>query len=167
VRSRLWFVAVLRLASESTPVILLIDGVDHLLEGGQSLTWLPPALPPNVSLLLSCSSGSDAHQAAARFGWLDEPPKSLKFGDDDEGVGGALNVPRLQAEEVQAVARQVLCSTRRNRIAARRATFPSHRTTAWQVLTTHHKTLEAHHGVMLANATQASNAPFPRPNPQL
>ena len=52
------------------PVVIVIDGLDQLTDpAAASLKWLPATLPPNCSLIVSTSSGTEAHKSLARRGW--------------------------------------------------------------------------------------------------
>ena len=114
------------------PVTILIDGVDALTEpSAANLTWLPATLPSNCSLLLSCSTGSDAYEAAQRLEWVDADGHAAV----DVTGGGLVKMPKLSSDDVQTVASAVL----RERA---------------------HKTLEAHHAIWLSKSAQASNPLF-------
>ena len=61
-------------ACQNAPVVILIDGVDQLIDadgnGAQRLNWLPTSVPRNCTLVLSVTSGSAAHKACERReGW--------------------------------------------------------------------------------------------------
>ena len=58
------------LACASTPVVVILDGIDQLAETeARSLAWLPNALPRNFSLLLSTSNDPLVLKSCASRGW--------------------------------------------------------------------------------------------------
>jgi tetratricopeptide (TPR) repeat protein len=48
----------LLLASLKSPIVLVLDGVDKLESTAQSLSWIPLALPPGVTLIVTCPDDS-------------------------------------------------------------------------------------------------------------
>ncbi|KAJ3201658.1 hypothetical protein HDU82_007951 [Entophlyctis luteolus] len=54
------FEIALKLADESRPLVLTLDGIDELSidDAGRTLEWLPAVLPPHIKLILSASSSS-------------------------------------------------------------------------------------------------------------
>lgn len=62
----------LTLACETTPVTILIDGIDQLEDPMASqLHWLPAELPRNCSLILSTSKEAPCYAATQQRGWTD------------------------------------------------------------------------------------------------
>lgn len=58
------------LACTSTPVVVILDGIDQLAETeARALAWLPNALPRNFSLLLSTSNDPLVLKSCASRGW--------------------------------------------------------------------------------------------------
>ncbi|XP_075142931.1 uncharacterized protein LOC142218232 [Leptodactylus fuscus] len=53
------FSTVLELATESRPLMVILDGIDELSESEARLSWIPTELPPHVYFIVSVSSVSD------------------------------------------------------------------------------------------------------------
>lgn len=94
------------------PFVLVIDGVDQLVDDGSALDlgWLPPEMPAGARLLISAASGTRPAAEALRRGW------------------GALEVGPLPENEREAVLASLLARRRKSlpeatlkRICAREA----------------------------------------------
>lgn len=62
----------LRAAAARRRVVLILDGVDHLIDsrGARELTWLPRSLPPDVTAIISAGPGKSADECRSR-GWTE------------------------------------------------------------------------------------------------
>ena len=77
------FRRLLRVAGAVAPLLIIVDGIDQLIESaGVDLTWLPTSLPEGVRLLIGCAPGSWLREIQSRR----PSPRSLLVGPlpDDE-----------------------------------------------------------------------------------
>lgn len=53
------FSTVLEMATESRPLMVILDGIDELSESEAHLSWIPTELPPHVYFIVSVLSVPD------------------------------------------------------------------------------------------------------------